>query len=384
MTNSNITDSKTVYILLKDLPNIDKGAELVWNGNEYTCPDKFGGIAKLHKLLVERCYPWFEKKKLKEAEVPKRIEVKVLDYKGWSVNDDGRTERQRYEFSLTDFIPDGKVDGLKKAIESFLNNEASDIPTLSRQDSGKTFEAPAHLLEGHPKCKSDTIQDKEINTKDVFHNFLNNGFITMQDYMKVSNIYDPTEVQKQLKEALQDKGDWEILAYNNFNKLGADKGGVRVKEKDDKFYFQNAINKVGYSDWQLQDWNIHSVRRLSDNVVFSIGDKVCFRVNTNPNWVIDNFLLKDDGTLLARSNSCDHCEFIDNDLIKLPPKEEVKPKPPLGLVPDYIWREERLDDIKGAIKRYLDAKLQIPISWITEQYELEHWILQYNENKITN
>jgi len=70
------TDSKTVYILLQDLPNIDKGAELVWNGNEYTCPDKFGGIAKLHKLLVERCYPWF---KLKEAEQPKSNIDKALE-----------------------------------------------------------------------------------------------------------------------------------------------------------------------------------------------------------------------------------------------------------------------------------------------------------------
>ncbi len=47
------------YILLKDLPNLDRGAVLTWNGTEYVSPDKYLGQAKLNQRLVEGSKDWF-------------------------------------------------------------------------------------------------------------------------------------------------------------------------------------------------------------------------------------------------------------------------------------------------------------------------------------
>jgi hypothetical protein len=45
-------------------------------------------------------------------------------------------------------------------------------------------------------------------------------------------------------------------------------------------------------------------------------------------------------------------------------------KPPLGLTPRKFHSEERLRDVQGAIARYYDAELKIPIEWIEEYNEL--------------
>ena len=67
---------------------------------------------------------------------------------------------------------------------------------------------------------------------------------------------------------------------------------------------------------------------------------------------------------------------------KLPIAEQPKPleKPPLGLIPDFIWKEKRLGDIKDAIKRYTEAKMPVPLKWVAEQYEIEQWIERREEN----
>jgi hypothetical protein len=44
--------------------------------------------------------------------------------------------------------------------------------------------------------------------------------------------------------------------------------------------------------------------------------------------------------------------------------------PPIGLKPKYVNRVERLNEVRGAIVRYYDAGLKIPIEWIEEYNEL--------------
>jgi len=48
-------------------------------------------------------------------------------------------------------------------------------------------------------------------------------------------------------------------------------------------------------------------------------------------------------------------------------------KPPLGLIPWGIWEmvmnQKRIEEIKDAIKRYLDSNKEIPAAWITELNE---------------
>ena len=45
-------------------------------------------------------------------------------------------------------------------------------------------------------------------------------------------------------------------------------------------------------------------------------------------------------------------------------------KPPLGVMPKYIWDKKRLSDLASAMQRYLDAEKLIPKEWIDEYNEL--------------
>lgn len=41
-------------------------------------------------------------------------------------------------------------------------------------------------------------------------------------------------------------------------------------------------------------------------------------------------------------------------------------KPPIGLVPRNVWKDQRKRDIIEAIRRYNDAGIRIPNHWINE------------------
>ena len=45
-------------------------------------------------------------------------------------------------------------------------------------------------------------------------------------------------------------------------------------------------------------------------------------------------------------------------------------KPPLGIMPKHIWEDKRFSELIGAIKRYLDANMVVPVEWIDEYNEL--------------
>lgn len=45
-------------------------------------------------------------------------------------------------------------------------------------------------------------------------------------------------------------------------------------------------------------------------------------------------------------------------------------KPPLGLIPKFIHKERRFIEVCGAISRYYEAGLVIPIEWVEEYNEL--------------
>ena len=48
----------------------------------------------------------------------------------------------------------------------------------------------------------------------------------------------------------------------------------------------------------------------------------------------------------------------------------ISKKPPIGLVPRYIWLSRRLYEIKCAIERYTLCNYEIPIEWIKEYNDL--------------
>lgn len=45
-------------------------------------------------------------------------------------------------------------------------------------------------------------------------------------------------------------------------------------------------------------------------------------------------------------------------------------RPPLGIVPKYIWQDKRRSEIIQAICRYLNVNLPVPVEWIEEYNEL--------------
>lgn len=45
-------------------------------------------------------------------------------------------------------------------------------------------------------------------------------------------------------------------------------------------------------------------------------------------------------------------------------------KPPLGVEPEHIWMQRRIDDLQAAVERYAAAKIVIPVEWVRERNEL--------------
>lgn len=51
-------------------------------------------------------------------------------------------------------------------------------------------------------------------------------------------------------------------------------------------------------------------------------------------------------------------------------KKQLIVKPPIGLRPKLVSDKERLNEVRGAIVRYYDAELKIPVEWIEEYNKL--------------
>lgn len=45
-------------------------------------------------------------------------------------------------------------------------------------------------------------------------------------------------------------------------------------------------------------------------------------------------------------------------------------KPPLGLIPRWLHREQRLNEIIAAMSRYIYAGMQLPIDWVEEYNQI--------------
>jgi hypothetical protein len=43
-------------------------------------------------------------------------------------------------------------------------------------------------------------------------------------------------------------------------------------------------------------------------------------------------------------------------------------KPPLGIIPEDIWKSQRKEELKKAIARYKQEELEVPYEWYQELY----------------
>lgn len=56
-------------------------------------------------------------------------------------------------------------------------------------------------------------------------------------------------------------------------------------------------------------------------------------------------------------------------------------KPPIGIMPKWLWEEQRLHDLHSAIQRYLDVGMTVNPEWIEEYNELSKRIRERKETK---
>ena len=127
MTNTNTTDNR-IYVLLKDLPYVNAGAEYSLTENKtYHCSAaKFKGSITgdtLHVDSVENNPEWFKEK---QQPIEKRIVINNLWCASKFLNN--------YGFNTSIPIPEEKYEAVKQAIEKTLNGEM-DNPAPQPQDT---------------------------------------------------------------------------------------------------------------------------------------------------------------------------------------------------------------------------------------------------------
>lgn len=132
---------------------------------------------------------------------------------------------------------------------------------------------------------------------------------------------------------------------------------------------------------------IHSVKRLSDNEVFTIGDSICLRLYPAFDVVqpISKIEIENGKLFLYYGESSNYeLSFARKNSNHLRNKETNHTKPPIGLMPMFIHNEQRLTEINDAISRYALSNLPIPKEWLNERETLISWTKSNLYNNDTN
>lgn len=185
------------------------------------------------------------------------------------------------------------------------------------------------------------------------------------------------------KEQVEGKRDWEIVSFKHNN------DPINILEKKEGYLFYWKTDYPDKNPWNLDDilesdsFNIHSVRRISDSVVFSIGDEINFREGEECDWhgegKIISFSLKS-GELCPEiypKGETSKSGSIFRELIniqKAPERKEPEyTPPPIGIIPEWLWREQRMGELRGAINRYDEDNLPRDVKWAEELSKHAEW-----------
>lgn len=81
-----------------------------------------------------------------------------------------------------------------------------------------------------------------------------------------------------------------------------------------------------------------------------------------------------------------HCFESDEEQIEKTDKTRINEnqsadKPPLGLMPSFIWNHKRRMDIIDAMNRYSEAEKKIPDEWIEELLFLNYKMAKQKESE---
>ena len=169
-----------------------------------------------------------------------------------------------------------------KAGDEFEFSESSDCYSKIGGDCQIDY-LSALFVENNPewfKPKEEVNESKPTEKKQwededddfLWTNELVMEFVNFHDEQKgIHWLSEDIEKFKQSK-SKKEEPQWEILAYNNYDKVANRGGGIRAKKDDGLFYFTTGINKNACVEFELRNWNIHSVKRFPDNTVWSVDD----------------------------------------------------------------------------------------------------------------
>jgi hypothetical protein len=192
-------------------------------------------------------------------------------------------------------------------------------------------------------------------------------FLGLTQCESIVSLTDRWERFKSVHYASSSGGDLEILRCY--------KGDQNITHA-----FIPESNEDRISNCIIDKCSIHSVRRTSDGVVFSIGDQI----ESVSKFVgvfgkITGFQLMSNNIMGIKTFSQGLVQL--SEIRKAPiPSPRPETKPPIGIMPEWLWREKRLKELREAIKRYCDAKIPVGLDWIIEELLLREWLENHKED----
>jgi hypothetical protein len=110
--------------------------------------------------------------------------------------------------------------------------------------------------------------------------------------------------------------DYEILSFISTKKHGVEGNVLTVKEIIEiriKSNTPNCFNIEGYIENESGFWNIHSVKRLSDGEIFTVGDKCKWQGNGCSDTGIISYITLENNVIMISNGSCNfHLKFISH------------------------------------------------------------------------
>lgn len=263
MTN---TDTKK-YRLLKDLPDgAIKGDVYKKVGDRYFNQrlDALKSPVIEHNSYfswqVEDSLEWFEE--VLPESIPNKQEerIEVIFVAETQKFSDGTCD---YMFQLSKEVITDKFPAIKKAIEAAINGDTAGIYQSIKDN------APVINYEKNANLDSKLIYEEKPN---------------------------------QSTTPIEDKG-WEILSF---------KGETGLLELDDnKWKYRNSLNSISDIDFLISLYPIHSVRRTSDNEVFTVGDKIGWGIDGSYETTLLGFEIQDGRLKFNDSKKPEHYRWTD-------------------------------------------------------------------------